>query len=222
MPFPIALDDVLYAGPAALARDLADAAGNAGGARPSERVAELLESAHLSREEATGLAAAFLQRPDPAIACEGARIAVALGDARFGPMLLDLLDAGDAGVLLASDPTDPTLSTEDVLLGAAARLVDARDDALRGRLLERLRYAGLPSLEVPLLCEHGSVDELARWFPAIFSEGLRVEDLPHVVARIARRDAGAEAVRAALDLLEPDARAVVLSALGENRRPLEA
>lgn len=199
MPFPLPLEDSTCASARDLAAVLASDARSSAAPRPWERVLAWVASGRLARVEAVGLTAAFLQQADAALLCEGARMAARLGEPRLGALALDAVDGHDPAVLLGADPLDPSRSAEDALLAAAAVAIDPTDAALRGRLLERLRHAGLPEIEAPLLLAHGSAEEIARWLPAVLAEGLSDTHRTLALARIARGDPGARAVRAALD-----------------------
>jgi hypothetical protein len=200
MPFPLKVGDHDVPDPPALAalvrRDAGPVSGGViAGKRPHQWLAELVATGALEHRLAVGLAAALLQHPVAETVCEGARLAVGLADRVLGTVLLRALEAHDTALLLRADPADPASSVEDVLLGAAAGLCDVSDEAVRGPLLERLRHAGLPRLEVPILAAWGTVHELRTWLPAVLAEGVTDAGVASLAERVARGDEGAEAVR---------------------------
>lgn len=175
-----------------------DAAGQGGtvvpGKRPAEWLMDLVSEGALDRRLAVGLAAALLQHPEVVTLCEGARLSIRLQEAVLGNVLLRALAAHDMGLLLQSDPHTPESSVEDTLLAAAAATADLADPAVRRPLLERLRHAGLPGLELPILCSHGDEEDLAFWLPAVLAEGLGEAEERLLAARVARNDPGAAAI----------------------------
>ncbi len=201
MSFPLEIGDHVVADPAALAALVRDDSGpQSGGVVPGKRpagwVLDLVEAGRLERRLAIGLAAALIQHPDPITACEGARLARALGEVALGTLLVRALRAHDTALLLRVDPAGAGASVEDTLLRAAVETADLGDATLRKELLERLRHAGLPELEIPTLLEHGDAEDLRTWLPAVLAEGLDDEDEPLLRARLERGDEGAEVIRA--------------------------
>lgn len=201
MSFPLSIGDRLVADPASLAALVRDDSGSESGAvvpgkRPCEWVADLVRDGRLERRLAVGLADALLRQPAPSTACEGARLACALEEPTLGSVLIDALKAHDTGLLLGVDPAGAGASVEDTLLRAAAELADLSDADIRREVLQRLRNAGLPDVEIPILLRYGDADELRSWLPAVLTEGLELGDLPHVQARIDRGDEGAAVLSA--------------------------
>ncbi|MEZ4238459.1 MAG: hypothetical protein R3F59_20365 [Myxococcota bacterium] len=168
------------------------------GKRPAEWVADLVADGALEQRLAVGLAAALIQHPAAETVCEGARLAVALGEPVLGRVILRALDAHDTGLLLGTDPADPAASVEDVLLRGGVALAELSDDAVRGALLERLRHAGLPGLEVAVLARWSTPEELRQWLPAVLAEALTEAGVAALADRLAVGDEGAEVVEHAL------------------------
>lgn len=203
MPFPLKVGDHDVPDPPSLAalvrRDAGPVSGGVvPGKRPNEWILGLVAEGALEQRLAVGLAAALIQHPAAETVCEGARLAAALGDRVLGAVLLRALDAHDTALLLGADPADPAASVEDALLAAAVALCDLADAGVRGPLLERLRHAGLPQLEVPLLAAFGTAEELRVWLPAVLVEAIGDEGRRALAERAARGDEGAEVVRALL------------------------
>jgi len=196
MPFPLSIGAHTVAGPpelAALAQGDADGPGGTvvEGQRPAQWVMGLVASGDLERRLAIGLGAALLQHARPATVAEGARLAEALHPSPLSPLVVHALSAHDTLLLLQVDPARPDRSVEDTLLRSAVAVADLRDQGVRGQVLERLRHAGLPELEAEVLLEHGTIEELRRWVPALRSEGLSEAVQERVRARVARGDDGA-------------------------------
>jgi hypothetical protein len=163
------------------------------GLRPAQWVMELVNSGVLERRLAIGLAAALIQHPEPVTVCEGARLSANLGEGVLGAVVLRALAGHDMALLLQTDPQFPDSSVEDTLLMAATRICQLSDPQVRRPLLERLRHAGLPALEIPVLCDHGDPEDLAFWLPAVLAEGISEREMWLVADRI-RRDAHAGSV----------------------------
>src|SRR5687768_2866825 len=84
-PFPLPVGDRTVAAPPALATLVRDDCGAESGtvvpgARPNLWIPGLVAEGRLERRLAIGLAAALLQNPEPGTICEGARLAVRLGE----------------------------------------------------------------------------------------------------------------------------------------------
>jgi hypothetical protein len=200
MSFPLVLPDrVVPDAPAMAALVRADAGVASGtvvpGKRPAEWVMDLVRAGSFDRRLAIGLAAALIQNPEVATVREGARLAQALGDPVLGPLVRRALDGHDTALLLQSDPGRPGASAEDTLLEAACPLCDLADPEVRRPLLERLRHAGLRSLEAAALLRFGDVEDLEAWLPAVLTEGLAEEHLVLLTAALAEDDARAHVVR---------------------------
>jgi hypothetical protein len=192
MSFPLQVGSVLVPDPPALAalvrRDASPGGGTVvPGLRPAQWVMELVTSGALERRLAIGLAAALIQHPEPVTVCEGARLSANLGEGVLGAVVLRALAGHDMALLLQTDPQFPDSSVEDTLLGAATRICQLSDPQVRRPLLERLRNAGLPALEIPVLCAHGDLEDLAFWLPAVLAEGVSEREMWLVADRI-RRD----------------------------------
>lgn len=176
MPFPLTFGERSFADPAALAAFVREEALSPTlSQRPCDWVPTLVRDGALEARLATALSAAFLQHPEPATICEGARLAVRLGDPVLGPILMRALGEHDTALLLQPDPADADRSVEDTLLHAAPRVVDLADPQMRRPLLEALRNAGLPDEEIGVLARHGDAADLRQWLPAVLAEGLSDE-----------------------------------------------
>lgn len=200
MPFPIRVGDRELPDPPSLAALVRADAGPASGTvvpgqRPNAWIVGLVDAGALERRLAIGLAAALLQHPEAATVCEGARLAERLGERLLGGVIVRALAAHDTALLLQVDPGGAGESVEDTLLRVAPRLADLSDPAVRRPLLERLRHAGLPAIEVPLLCEHGDAEDLRTWLPAVLAEGVGVAELDALGRRLLRDDDGAAVIR---------------------------
>lgn len=183
----------------ALAREDAATGGTViPGERPNAWIADLVADGRLAQPLAVGLCAALLRASEGPAVAEGARLAVRLGEPALGALLLHALDGHDVGLLLQVDPGDPGRSVEDTLLRCAARAADLSDPATREPFLERLRNAALQAEELFTLCDHGTAEELARWLPAILTEGVPAAAEAAVASRLARGDDGAALLRASL------------------------
>lgn len=211
MPYPVVVDQVPFETAEALTEHLASSA------QPlSPLLTDLLERGALTTDEAYVVLARLIQMGPVRALCQAARLAVALEARPLARFLVHAAVTRDPGVLMGLDPEEPHRSAEDVLLTAAVRLITPEDARLRAILLERLRIVGLPGLELPLLCAHGSPQELEQWLPAVFAEGLEATDIGPIAARLSRGDEGADVIRRALELLEEGARAAVLAAVGQG------
>jgi hypothetical protein len=165
------------------------------GKRPSEWIPMLVAEGRLEKRLAIGLAAALVQNPEPATICEGARLAARLGERVLGGVLVRALTSHDTALLMQVDPAGSGESVEDTLLLHAPALADLDDPDVRRTLLERLRNAGLPSVELRILCEHGDAEDLRTWLPAVLMEDLGEEERDALERRIARGDDGAATIR---------------------------
>lgn len=204
MSFPLHVGTLVLHDPPALAalvrRDSGRQSGTVvPGKRPAEWLMDLVGSGALERRLAIGLAAALLQHPESATICEGARLSASLREPVLGGVLVRALDGHDMGLLLQSDPKDPESSVEDTLLAAALATCNLDDPLVRKPLLERLRHAGLPDLEIPALCAHGDPEDLELWLPAALSEGISEVSERAIADRLRRADAGAEVLARSLD-----------------------
>lgn len=174
MTFPLTIGGQTVSDPPGLAALVrADAAAGGivlAGQRPRGWVRALVDKGLLPAQLAVGLVAALLQDDAPPTLVECAHLARSLGDERLGAVLLSAVEAHDVAVLLV--PGEEGRSVEDVLLLAAAELVDATDPALRVPLLDRLRHAGLTAAELGVLARGGSPEEVRTWLPAILQEDL--------------------------------------------------
>lgn len=195
MSFPLQIADRTVDSPPELAELVRQDADGPGGSvvpdqRPWEWVMGLVGSSRLDHGLALALGAALLREADPATVAEGARLARALHPSPLDELLVHAVDAHDPLVLLQVDPAEPSRSVEDTLLRAVVELADLRPPAVRGRVLEHLRHAGLPGLEIRVLLRHGDVEDLRRWLPAVLEEGLDEEGLALVGERVAQGDDG--------------------------------
>jgi hypothetical protein len=178
MSFPLQVGSLVIPDPPALAalvrRDASTGGGTVvPGMRPAQWVMELVSRGTLERRLAIGLAAALIQHPEPVTVCEGARLSANLGEGVLGAVVLRALAGHDMALLLQTDPQFPDSSVEDTLLMAATHICPLSDPQIRRPLLERLRNAGLPALEIPVLCGHGDAEDLAFWLPAVLAEVAR-------------------------------------------------
>ena len=197
MPFPLTLDGHALSDPAALAafaREECGAAGPTLPERPCDWVPRLVREGALEARLATALAVAFLQHPEAATICEGARLAARLRDPVLGPVLMRALREHDTALLLQPDPGSPERSVEDTLLVTAPQVVDLAVDELRRPLLEALRNAGLRDVEIPALARHGDAADLRQWLPAVLSEPLSDAHRALLVERAAGSDEAAAVV----------------------------
>ncbi|MCB9686407.1 MAG: hypothetical protein H6735_15300 [Alphaproteobacteria bacterium] len=195
MPFPLTFGDRTFADPAGLASFAREEAiAPTLPERPCDWVPGLVRDGALEARLATALSAAFLQHAEAATICEGARLAVRLRDPVLGPILLRALQEHDTALLLQPDPADADRSVEDTLLHAAPAVVDLEDAELRRPLLEALRNAGLPEVEIPVLARHGDATDLRQWLPAVLAEGLSGEHLALLEERASGEDEAAAVV----------------------------
>jgi hypothetical protein len=134
-------------------------------------VARLVAKGVIDLDVAAALVALVLASRDPAAVAEGARLGARLPPELLRSLFPSAIDAQDTGVLLHPDPFLPARSVEDALLAAWAATVPD-DITVRGHLLERLRNAGLPALEVSLLARFGTPAELRETLPQVFLEGV--------------------------------------------------
>lgn len=202
MPFPLRIAGQKIASARELgALFVADAHANGNGVFEGEPphvwVGRLVNKGAIDLDVAFALVALILASRDPAAVAEAARLG-----ARLPPKLLQSLfpaaiDAQDTGVLLHPDPFLPSRSVEDALLTAWA--ATAPDDlAVRAPLIERLRNAGLPDLEVALLVRHGTPEEIRTTLPLVFIEGVPAGTAEALSPILARGDAVVNAFRAVL------------------------
>ena len=199
MAFPLNVGDRTVADPPALATLVRDDCGAVSGtvvagSRPNQWIPGLVAEGRLERRLAVGLAAALMQNPEPGTVCEGARLAVRLGERVLGGVLIRALTSHDTALLMQVDPGGHGESVEDTLLLLAPTLADLDDAAIRGALLERLRNAGLPALELRILCDHGDAEELRIWLPAVLVEELGDDEVAALRRRLDRGDPGATVV----------------------------
>ena len=176
MPFPLRLAGQKIAN----ARDLgalfvadAHAGGNTvfGDEAPHAWMSRLVDKGAIDLDVAIALVALVLASRDPAAVAEAARLGTKLPPELLQSLFPAAIDAQDTGVLLHPDPFMPNRSVEDALLAAWA--ATAPDDlVVRGPLIERLRNAGLPDLEVAVLARHGTPDEIKQTLPLVFIEGV--------------------------------------------------
>ncbi len=207
MPFPLTIGTVAVSTPpelAALVRSDAHTPALIPGKRPCDWLVDLVEAGELERELVVELAAALLQHPEAMSVTEGARVGAILGEAKLAELMLRALDGHDLALLLAPDPADLDSSVEDTVLRAAGRIVSAEDDAIRELLLTRLRYAGLPDVELAILCRWGSVHEMRVWLPAVLSESVGEAERLRLLTRIDDPDPAAVILRQTVERLRPD------------------
>ncbi len=194
MPFPLTVGGRTVASPpelAALAQTDADGPGGTvvPGQRPCDWIPDLVASGALELGLARGLGAALLQNANAITVAEGARIARALTPSPLDQLVLMALDVHDVVLLLQNDPARPEFSVEDTLLRSAVEVAPLDDDTTRGKILTRLRHAGLPGLELRVLLDHGRPDEVARWMPALLEEELEEDQLEQLRRRASADDA---------------------------------
>ncbi len=196
MSFPLAIGSHTLASPPELAELVGRDADVGGlvveGQRPSAWLVGLWQEGQLTRDDVLALGAGMLRQPVAGLIAEGARLAEALHPSPLGPLVVAAAGAHDPLVLLQVDPALPERSVEDTLLRASVLVGDHSDRAARRSLLQRLRHAGLPELEVEVLLPHGEVEELRRWWPALQSEGVPEAVEALVAARIATGDDGGQ------------------------------
>jgi len=229
MPFPLTLGQHTWKdGPDLLAAVLADAKAGGGqvvaGRGPSQWLGDLIEAGALEPELAVGLVAALLQqRTDACAVSEAARLAVLLGRADLGELVVMSLDAYDTAFLLTADPLRRAASVEDALLDAAVRLADLAEPEVRARLLPRLRNAGLTSLECMILARHGTASEIRLWLPAVLTEGLPEGSPGSLVEGLARGGPETDALLEVLEAAEAEVRALVWKAIqdSDHRKALQ-
>ncbi|MBT3218222.1 MAG: hypothetical protein HN348_03960 [Proteobacteria bacterium] len=222
MAFPLTIADrTIETGPQLLELIIEDTGAGGGtvvkGETPPTWIVKAQEQGSLTTVEMRGLAAALIQRGLPASVSVGARLAMVLGDAELGPLLLHALAGHDVGLLLALDPLDQERSIEDTLLRASAEVVDASDPDLREQLLTGLRNASLPEVEVDILLRFGDTEQIRRWLPAIFTEALDVPSVAPFQEASNRSPEIAKAIDDALDALPPEIRQRVDEQLGHSR-----
>jgi len=224
MPFPLSHAGRTWNdGPALLAAVIADARGEGAGSfsaeGPAEWLGALVDASKLEPDLAVGLVAALLQRRDEAGAvAEASRLAVRLGRRDLGDLLLMALDACDTGLLLTADPRRPARSVEDALLDAAGQLADLSNPDIRGRLLPRLRNAGLVAHECAALTRYGTVDEIRMWLPAILLEGVPEGAAEPLIDALVERDDARDALIDAFLQANPADRAALLEAITHSDR----
>lgn len=215
MTFPLRLADRDFPDPRSLSVAVAaDARAGGGqvvaGKAPSAWLLDEVRAGRLPAELATGLCAAMVQSTEPALLCEGARLAAGLARPELGELLRLTFQAQDIGVLLTADPlaaaAGSPASVEDTLLSCWWRAANPADPAARAAMLAAARHAGRPELELGLLTAHGTAEELVTWLPGVLREGVTA-DTESALAAARARGLG-EAVDAALEALEADARAL--------------
>lgn len=210
MSFPLTVGRHTLATPPELADLVRSDAANPGSVladqRPAEWVRGLVDAGALEARTAVALAAALIQQADPVTIAEGARLARSLGERALGKLLVAALEGHDTGLLLQVDPAAPGRSVEDALLEASCELADLADPRIRGTLLLRLRNAALPGMELALLCEHGTLDELRSLLPAVFAEGIDDDQVPLLVRRVLRGGDAARVLLGAAAALPADQR----------------
>jgi len=191
MSFPLIISDrTVQSAPQLAELFLQDV--RAGGGRivankaPHHWITELVEAGLLERKLAVALAAALLRGVDAGAAAEAARLGVALRSPEIGALLPHALGGLDMGTLLYVDPVFPEQSVEDALLLAWGSIGDRTDIEIRAKMLERLRNAGQPALELDVVCTHGSAEEIAAWIPSILIERLPPSG-PKSIQRCLRR-----------------------------------
>lgn len=208
MSFPLTLGDRVVADPPSFAMLVREDCGAASGAvvpgmRPSAWIPMLVAEGRLEKRLAIGLAAALVQNPEPATICEGARLAASLGERVLGGVLVRALTAHDTALLMQVDPGGQGASVEDTLLLHAPALAELDDPTIRRTLLERLRNAGLPAVELRILCDHGDAEDLRTWLPAVLTEELGADERAAIERRMARGDDGGAVVRELLGQSQP-------------------
>jgi hypothetical protein len=179
MPFPLVVGATALPDPPTLARVAAEDARDGGvlDGRPVHVwVLDLVRRGELDRALAHGLCAVLIRSGTAEVVAEGARLARALGDPPMARLLQLAAEGLDAGVLL--HPAGAEGSVEDVVLRGWVAIAEFDDPAVRARVLEKLRYAGLAREELRVLLLWGDDDELARWIPAIRAEGLGFDPAP--------------------------------------------
>ncbi len=190
VPFPVTIAGEEVASAAALAQLVRRDAAR-GGSTIEDGVGPatwLLQVRGLRRPELIGLAAALISLPEGAAIAEGCRLATALGESVLGPLVLGALTSHDVGLLLTPDPGSDG-AVEDAVLAAAASVVDASNAQNRDTLLAHMRRAGRTDLELPILLEHGTADELREWLPAVLTETATLpEDTLAALRRLADTD----------------------------------
>lgn len=208
MSFPLRIGERLIPGPPALAQLVRADAATPGtvfeGQSPRDWVPALIDRKLLTLDLAVGLVAALLQDPSAPTLVECSHLARALGDPRLGDVLLSAVQAHDVGVLLL--PGEDGHSVEDMLLIAAAQLSPATDAEVRGKLLEGLRHAGLPTAELAVLAKAGSAEEVRTWLPALLEEDL--PDGTGIAALLTRSQTRESAIAVLLALEPPERRAL--------------
>ena len=142
-----------------------------GGEAPHVWAGRLVQKGAIDLDVAAALVALILGSGDPATVAEAARLGAKLPPSLLQSLFPAAIDAQDTGVLLHPDPFLPSRSVEDALLAAWA---DTAPESLgvRALLLDRLRNAGLPDLEVALLARRGTPEEIGATLPQVFLEGV--------------------------------------------------
>lgn len=186
------------------------------GQKPREWVLGLVTAKLIGKDLAIALVAALLQDPTASTLTECCYLARALDSAELGAVLMSAVESHDVGVLLVAAPGEQGRSVEDVLLLAAAELIDASDAKLRGPLLEQLRHAGLSRAELHVLARGATAEEVSIWLPAILLEDpIDGASLAELLLRSASRKPGIAALNA---LDEPRRRALWDAARIADRR----
>jgi hypothetical protein len=219
--FPLRIGDHRFATPPSLAQAVReDAAAGGGrvvpGQKPRDWVLGLVTAKLLPKELAVALVAALLQDPTASTLTECCHLARALSSVELGAVLMSAAESHDVGVLLVAAPGEQDRSVEDVLLLAAADLIDAADASLRVPLLEQLRYAGLSQAELKVLARGATDEEVRIWLPSVLLEdpvdGVHLAEL---LVRPATRKATIDALNA---LDEPRRRTLWSAARDADRR----
>lgn len=169
MSFPLSFQGHTFATAPALAQAVtADAEAGGGslfpGQCPPQWLLEMREQGLVETGLLVALAGHLLAARQPATAAVGARLTVVLDHPELVRMLSLALEGHDLGLLLQLDPLDPEHTIEDTLLDAAAATAGHAPDT--AALLTRLRNAGLPHLELAVLCEHAAEEQVRAYLPA--------------------------------------------------------